>query len=124
MKNFSGLTSEQANEKLKEYGPNELKESNKFSTFKIFVRQIKKNMLIYLLFAAALMSFFVGKYITGYAILGVIFVVVVAGFISDQRIEWGPMTAIGVMMVIPVLLFAIFTQKYLVRGLTFGAVKG
>jgi len=50
--------------------------------------------------------------------------VVVAGFISDQRIEWGPMTAIGVMMVIPVLIFAIFTQKYLVRGLTFGAVKG
>ncbi len=87
MKNFSGLTSEQANEKLKEYGPNELKESNKFSTFKIFVRQIKKNMLIYLLFAAALMSFFVGKYITGYAILGVIFVVVVAGFIQEYRAE-------------------------------------
>jgi len=50
--------------------------------------------------------------------------VIVSSFISDQRIEWGPMTAIGVMMVIPVLLFAIFTQKYLVRGLTFGAVKG
>ncbi|MCL5072356.1 MAG: carbohydrate ABC transporter permease [Actinobacteria bacterium] len=50
--------------------------------------------------------------------------VLVAGFISDQRIQWGPMTAIGVMLVIPVLLFAIFTQKYLVRGLTFGAVKG
>ena len=50
--------------------------------------------------------------------------VIVAGFISDQRIQWGPMTAIGVMLVIPVLLFAIFTQKYLVRGLTFGAVKG
>ena len=50
--------------------------------------------------------------------------VVVASFISDQRIDWGSMTAIGVMMVIPVLIFAIFTQKYLVRGLTFGAVKG
>jgi multiple sugar transport system permease protein len=50
--------------------------------------------------------------------------VVISGFISDQRIEWGAMTSIGVMMVIPVLLFAIFTQRYLVRGLTFGAVKG
>jgi len=50
--------------------------------------------------------------------------VVVGSFISDQRIEWGSMTAIGVMLVIPVLIFAIFTQKYLVRGLTFGAVKG
>ncbi|MCL4416935.1 MAG: carbohydrate ABC transporter permease [Actinobacteria bacterium] len=50
--------------------------------------------------------------------------VIVASFISDQRIQWGPMTAIGVMLVIPVLLFAIFSLKYLVRGLTFGAVKG
>lgn len=50
--------------------------------------------------------------------------VIVASFISDQRMDWGPMTAIGAMMVVPVLIFAIFTQKYLVRGLTFGAVKG
>lgn len=50
--------------------------------------------------------------------------VVVAGYISDQRIQFGPMTATGVMLVVPVLLFAIFSQKYLVRGLTFGAVKG
>ena len=42
MKNFSGLTSKQAKEKLEEYGPNELNESNNFSAFKILVRQIKK----------------------------------------------------------------------------------
>jgi len=87
MKKFSGLTPKQAEERLKEYGPNELKESNKFSAFKILLRQIKKNMLIYLLFAAALMSFFVGKSITGYAILGVIVVVVVAGFTQEYRAE-------------------------------------
>jgi ABC-type glycerol-3-phosphate transport system permease component len=50
--------------------------------------------------------------------------VVVAGYISDQRIQYGPMAATGVMLVVPVLLFAIFSLKYLVRGLTFGAVKG
>jgi multiple sugar transport system permease protein len=50
--------------------------------------------------------------------------VIVGSFISTQRVEWGPMTAIGVMLVIPVLIFASLTQKYLVRGLTFGAVKG
>jgi ABC-type glycerol-3-phosphate transport system permease component len=27
-------------------------------------------------------------------------------------------------MILPVLLFAALTQRYLVRGLTFGAVKG
>lgn len=50
--------------------------------------------------------------------------VVVAGFISDQFLRWGDMTAIGSVMVIPVLLFASAAQRYLVRGLTFGAVKG
>ena len=50
--------------------------------------------------------------------------VVVAGFISDQFLRWGEMTAIGSIMIIPVLLFAAGAQRYLVRGLTFGAVKG
>jgi multiple sugar transport system permease protein len=50
--------------------------------------------------------------------------VVVSNFMTGRVTHWGPMTAIGVMMVIPVLLFSIFILKYLVRGLTFGAVKG
>ncbi|MEA2524704.1 MAG: multiple sugar transport system permease protein, partial [Thermomicrobiales bacterium] len=50
--------------------------------------------------------------------------VVVAGFISDQYLRWGEMSALGSMMILPVLLFAALTQRYLVRGLTFGAVKG
>lgn len=50
--------------------------------------------------------------------------VVVAGFISDQFLRWGEMTAIGSIMIVPVLLFAAAAQRYLVRGLTFGAVKG
>lgn len=50
--------------------------------------------------------------------------VVVSGFISDQFLRWGEMTAIGTLMVIPVLVFAAGAQRYLVRGLTFGAVKG
>jgi multiple sugar transport system permease protein len=50
--------------------------------------------------------------------------VVVAGFISDQFLRWGDMTAIGSVMVVPVLVFASLAQRYLVRGLTFGAVKG
>lgn len=50
--------------------------------------------------------------------------VVVAGFISDQFLRWGDMTAIGSVMIVPVLVFASLAQRYLVRGLTFGAVKG
>lgn len=50
--------------------------------------------------------------------------VVVASFISDQYLRWGEMSALGSLMILPVLAFAAATQRYLVRGLTFGAVKG
>jgi multiple sugar transport system permease protein len=50
--------------------------------------------------------------------------VVVSGFISDQYLRWGEMSALGTLMIIPVIVFASLAQRYLVRGLTFGAVKG
>jgi len=49
--------------------------------------------------------------------------VVIAGFISDKYLFWGKMTALGVIMTIPVIIFSSFAQKNIVRGLTFGAVK-
>ncbi|MBX6322627.1 MAG: carbohydrate ABC transporter permease [Rhodospirillaceae bacterium] len=48
----------------------------------------------------------------------------IAGFITDKGILWGPMSAMSAIIVIPVMLFALFAQRYLVRGLTLGAVKG
>jgi multiple sugar transport system permease protein len=48
----------------------------------------------------------------------------VSGFITDKGILWGAMSAMGSIIVAPVMLFALFTQRYLVRGLTLGAVKG
>jgi len=50
--------------------------------------------------------------------------VMISTFISDQYLRWGEMSAMGSMMIIPVMIFAMLTQRYLVRGLTFGAVKG
>ena len=50
--------------------------------------------------------------------------VVISGYMSDKYLRWGEMSALGTMMIVPVLIFAAATQKYLVRGLTFGAVKG
>jgi len=34
------------------------------------------------------------------------------------------MAATGTLAVLPVLIFAISVQKYMIRGLTFGSVKG
>jgi multiple sugar transport system permease protein len=50
--------------------------------------------------------------------------VMVSTFMSDQYLRWGEMSAMGSMMIIPVMVFAMLTQRYIVRGLTFGAVKG
>jgi multiple sugar transport system permease protein len=49
--------------------------------------------------------------------------VVIAGYMSDKFLRWGEMSALATLMILPVMIFAAFTQRYLVRGLTFGAVK-
>ncbi len=49
--------------------------------------------------------------------------VVISGYMSDKFLRWGEMSALGSLMILPVMIFAAFTQRYLVRGLTFGAVK-
>ncbi len=82
-----GLTEKEAGKKLEQYGANEIKESLVISPIKILFRQIKKNYIIYLLFIAVILSFIVGKSITAYAILLVIFVLIFTGFIQEYRAE-------------------------------------
>lgn len=48
----------------------------------------------------------------------------VAGFRTDRGIEWGPAAAAGTITVVPVLLFALLVQRYIISGLTRGAVRG
>ncbi len=45
-------------------------------------------------------------------------------FIGKFAVDWGQMMAASVMALIPVCLFFAFLQRYLVTGLTAGAVKG
>lgn len=45
-------------------------------------------------------------------------------FFLEHGIDWGPMSAAAVVMVVPALLFAFFAQRYLIQGLTAGSVKG
>src|SRR3989344_3591363 len=54
---ISGLTSNEANLRLKKYGPNKLPEGKQKSYFQIFLYQFK-SPLIYILFAAAIIVFF------------------------------------------------------------------
>ncbi len=87
MSKIVGLSDIEALRRLREFGPNEITDISKTSPYKILFRQVRKNLILYLLLAAAIVSFFVGKDVTGYAIIGVIVLVIATGFIQEYRAE-------------------------------------
>ncbi|NUP00383.1 MAG: carbohydrate ABC transporter permease [Nonomuraea sp.] len=52
--------------------------------------------------------------------------VAIAGIAADTEKGgmWGPLAAVGVLTVLPVVVFALLVQKYLIKGLADGATKG
>jgi multiple sugar transport system permease protein len=48
----------------------------------------------------------------------------IAGRVTQYEIKWGVMSAAATVAIVPILVFALALQKYLVRGLSMGAVKG
>ncbi len=50
--------------------------------------------------------------------------VTITSYMTNKAILWGRIAAAGSIVLIPVLAFAMLTQRYLVRGLAGGAVKG
>ncbi|MGO4104645.1 carbohydrate ABC transporter permease [Leifsonia sp. YAF41] len=46
------------------------------------------------------------------------------GFISSFNIDWGSMSAAAVLTILPTMLLFAFASRYIVQGLTAGAVKG
>lgn len=49
---------------------------------------------------------------------------IVQMFKTVSGVIWGEMSAVGTVATLPVLIFAMLVQKHMVRGLSFGAVKG
>ena len=45
-------------------------------------------------------------------------------FTTQFTVDWRGMTAMSVLMILPAIVFVIFTQRRLTEGLTFGALKG
>jgi multiple sugar transport system permease protein len=50
--------------------------------------------------------------------------VLVAGFITDKALIWGPMAAMGCVVVFPVLLIMWLMQRDFISGIASGALKG
>ena len=46
-----------------------------------------------------------------------------ATLIGRINVDWGAMSAAGVVGALPIVIFSLFVQRHLVRGLTMGAVK-
>lgn len=47
-----------------------------------------------------------------------------AFYIDEDGVDWGPMMAASILMSIPAIFLFSFAQKYIVKGLSEGAVKG
>jgi multiple sugar transport system permease protein len=50
--------------------------------------------------------------------------VAIFDFVGYASIDWGGLMAAAVIVTIPIMVIALFTQKYIVSGLTAGATKG
>jgi len=82
----TGITEEEVENRLKKYGYNELKEKRKITPAKILLRQFS-NFLIWILFAAAFISYFIGETLSFWATLAIIGFIVIAGFIQEFKAE-------------------------------------
>jgi Ca2+-transporting ATPase len=82
----SGLTEEEAKNRLEQYGINELEEEDKITPLKVFARQFV-NFIVWVLIAAAVISLFIDEIIDFWVITFTIAVVIVLGFIQEYRAE-------------------------------------
>jgi Ca2+-transporting ATPase len=81
-----GLSLEEAQNRLDQYGPNELKEKKKKTPFMMFLDQFRDFMIIVLI-AAAIISGFIGEIADTIAIVIIVVLNAAIGFIQEYRAE-------------------------------------
>jgi len=81
-----GLTDDEAKARLEHYGYNELKAKKKTLPIVVFFKQLL-SPLIYILFAAAIISILTQHYLDAWVILGVLLANAAIGFIQETRAE-------------------------------------
>lgn len=82
----AGLTSGEAQERLQQYGANELDEQDSPSALLVFFEQFKDFMVVVLL-AATLISGLLGEYIDAIAIILIVVINGVLGFFQERKAE-------------------------------------
>jgi Ca2+-transporting ATPase len=83
---INGLSEQEATQRREKFGPNEILEKKGDSPAILFLRQFK-SFLIYILFAAAAISYYFNHMLDVYVILSVILINAAIGFIQEYRAE-------------------------------------
>jgi P-type Ca2+ transporter type 2C len=82
----SGLSAEEAQERLAKYGPNEIQSTHRVSPWEILLDQFK-NVLILILLGATALSFFLGHGVESIVIAVIVLFAVGLGFVQEYRAE-------------------------------------
>ncbi|MBI5392696.1 calcium-translocating P-type ATPase, SERCA-type [Candidatus Woesearchaeota archaeon] len=82
----NGLSAIEVETRLKKHGFNELQAKKKVNPFFLFLMQFK-NVVIYILFGAAILSFFMNHMIDAFVILGILIINATVGFIQEYKAE-------------------------------------
>ncbi len=81
-----GLTSAEAERRLKEYGPNQLEEKPRRTFMQMVLEQLK-SFVILLLIGAAILSAVLGEYIDAGAIIAIVLLNTILGVVQESRAE-------------------------------------
>ncbi len=81
-----GLTANEAEKRLNEFGPNELEEAERTSLLRMIVDQFN-NFIVIVLIIAALISAVLGDYIEAVAILAIVVLNALLGVVQERRAE-------------------------------------
>jgi multiple sugar transport system permease protein len=93
--------------------------------WRVMLPLVRPGLIVAAIFSAIFIwnEFLVGLYIVNSQTLKTI-PLGAAGLISAQRpIDWNVAATVGVVTIIPIFLFSLFIQRYIVRGITAGAVR-
>lgn len=87
-----GLSQYEAEERLEEYGPNELEEKNKTTRTEVLLNQFKSNFLVWILMVAAALSYWASfhdpdKIYSFYFVTLIIGIIIVLGYIQEWKAE-------------------------------------
>jgi Ca2+-transporting ATPase len=81
-----GLSGEEAERRIEEFGYNELKEKKRVTPFQIFLRQFK-DVFVLMLIAATVISFLIGETVDAVTIAVIVILNSVVGFVQEYRSE-------------------------------------